>query len=164
MVRQAYIGLGSNLDDPVQQLKSAIQALNSLPHDGEMKISPMYQTQPVGPQEQPDFVNAVVGLKTSLSAIQLLDELQAIERAQHRERTSERWGPRTLDLDLLMYGDEVIDNERLQVPHPRLHERAFVLLPLSDIAHELDIPGAGKLNEMLDSIDMNGILQRLRDE
>lgn len=164
MASQVYIGLGSNLEHPAQQLKTAIQALSTLPHEGEMMVSPMYQTQPVGPQDQADFVNAVVGFETSLSAMQLLDELQAIESAQHRERGLQRWGPRTLDLDLLLYGQEIIDTDRLQVPHPRLHERAFVLLPLSDIARDLDVPGRGMLSELLDSIDMSGIRQRLSDE
>lgn len=164
MPMQVYIGLGSNLENPVEQLKTAIQALNTLSDRGEMKVSPMYQTQPVGPQDQPDFINAVVGFDTSLSATQLLDELQAIESAQHRQRDAQRWGPRTLDLDLLLYGEEVIDNDRLQVPHPRLHQRAFVLLPLSDIAPDLDIPGMGVLSDLVDSTDISGIRQRLNDE
>jgi 2-amino-4-hydroxy-6-hydroxymethyldihydropteridine diphosphokinase len=157
-----FIGLGSNLDQPVKQLESALQSLQSLAANSQLTVSPLYLTQPVGPQDQPDFVNAVAGFETSLPAHDLLDELQAIERI-HRRQRDQRWGPRTLDLDLLLYGEEIIASERLQVPHPRMHERAFVLQPLADIALDLSIPGKGKLSDLLESADRSGIKQQVKN-
>ncbi|MGB5353501.1 MAG: 2-amino-4-hydroxy-6-hydroxymethyldihydropteridine diphosphokinase [Woeseia sp.] len=137
----AYIGLGSNLDDPVAQIDKAFAALDTLKHSQLLLRSPKYGSAPLGPQDQPDYVNAVAGILTTLSPEELLAQLQAIEKQQGRVRSGERWGARTLDLDLLVYGSEVIDSPNLQVPHPRIAERNFVLLPLNDIAPELRIPG-----------------------
>lgn len=137
----AYIGLGSNLDDPVAQIDKAFAALDTLKDSQLLLRSPKYGSAPLGPQDQPDYVNAVAGILTTLSPEELLAQLQAIEKQQGRVRSGERWGARTLDLDLLVYGSEVIDSPNLQVPHPRIAERNFVLLPLNDIAPELRIPG-----------------------
>ena len=137
----AYVGLGSNLDNPAAQIESAFAALDTIPASQLSLRSPTYQSAPVGRQDQPDYVNAVAALLTRLSPTDLLTELQAIEKQHGRTRGPERWAARTLDLDLLVYGTEVIDIPQLTVPHPRIAERNFVLLPLNDIAPELRIPG-----------------------
>ena len=135
----AFVGLGSNLQDPVRQVESAFDELDRLPHTRVVKRSSLYRTAPVGHAEQPDFVNAVAQLETALPADRLLDELQAIE-ARHGRVRSFRNAPRTLDLDLLLYGKLVLSTERLTLPHPRMRERAFVLDPLREIAPDLEIP------------------------
>ncbi len=145
----AYVGLGSNLQQPVEQVKRALQALAELPETRLVARSSLYRTRPVGPADQPDYVNAVAALATRLDPESLLDRLQDQERLQGRVREGERWGPRTLDLDLLIYGDELIDSLRLQVPHPQVAQRAFVLIPLAEIAPaDLRIPGRGALGEL----------------
>jgi 2-amino-4-hydroxy-6-hydroxymethyldihydropteridine diphosphokinase len=136
----AYVGIGSNLADPVQQIRQAIAALDRLPHTALDAVSSLYRTPPMGPQDQPDYVNAVVALATVLHPYALLDALQEIERAQNRVR-ERHWGPRTIDLDLLVHGDLRIADARLRVPHPGLAERAFVVVPLAEIAPALAIPG-----------------------
>lgn len=137
----AYIGLGSNLADPVAQIEKAFAALDTLKDSQLLLRSPKYSSAPVGPQDQPDYVNAVAAILTRLPPEALLIQLQAIEKQQGRVRSGEHWGARTLDLDLLVYGSELIESANLQVPHPRIAERNFVLLPLNDIAPELRIPG-----------------------
>ncbi len=145
----AYIALGSNLSGPLGQLQRATDALHELPDTRLERISRVYHSAAVGPGEQPDYLNAVVCVETSLAALDLLDALQAIETAQGRVRT-ERWGARTLDLDLLLYGDATIDCSRLRVPHPRMCERAFVLLPLADIAAaNLQLPNGEELAKLV---------------
>jgi 2-amino-4-hydroxy-6-hydroxymethyldihydropteridine diphosphokinase len=142
---RAYIGIGSNLDDPANQVHRAFQALSTLPAGRLVAQSPLYRSAPVGgPPGQPDYINAVAALDTTLNPDQLLAALRAIETGQGRVR-AERWGPRTLDLDLLLYDRLVRDDPWLTLPHPRLHQRAFVLYPLYDIAPDLDIPGHGSL-------------------
>jgi len=136
---RAYIGLGSNLAEPVQQLDAALLALNCLPKSRLRACSRFYRSAPMGPQDQPDFINAVALLETTLEPEALLDALQAIETAQGRVR-SRRWGPRTLDLDLLLHGDRVLDTPRLALPHPGLAERDFVFCPLAEIAPDLRLP------------------------
>lgn len=136
----AYIGVGSNLAEPARQVRQAVAALGQLPHTTVHATSSLYRTPPMGPPDQPDYVNAVVALATALRPHVLLDAMQEIERAQHRVR-ERHWGPRTIDLDLLVYGDECIDDARLRVPHPGLSERAFVVVPLAEIAPRLTIPG-----------------------
>ena len=131
-MNRAYLGLGSNLEDPLKQLQSAVNALGQLPNHQITRISSVYQSSPLGPQDQPDYLNAVLLLRTDMEALELLDAMQAIEIKQGRVR-SEHWGPRTIDLDILLFGDSQIDTERLTVPHPRLHERDFVLYPLAEI-------------------------------
>ncbi|NDL70944.1 2-amino-4-hydroxy-6-hydroxymethyldihydropteridine diphosphokinase [Vreelandella alkaliphila] len=128
----AYIGLGSNLDDPISQIRHALSELGELPLCQLVATSSLYTTRPVGPQDQPDFINAVAALETKLSPLALLDQLQALEQ-RHRRRRLQHWGPRTLDLDLLLYDQEMIKRPRLQVPHPYMHERAFVLVPLEEL-------------------------------
>lgn len=136
---ECHIGLGANLDDPVAQLRRALRWLDARPDIHVRAVSPFYLTTPVGPQDQPDYVNAVARVETGLAPLALLDALQACEARAGRVRTR-RWGPRTLDLDLLLYGDRVLDLPRLVVPHPRLHERAFVLVPLHDVSPRLTLP------------------------
>jgi len=153
----AYIGLGSNLNDPITQISAAIASLEELPDTILLHSSSFYRSKPVGSQDQPDFINAVVMLNTELSALKLLDHLQFIEEKRGRVRGQERWGPRTLDLDLLLYGNEQIDQERLTVPHKELHNRRFVLYPLNEIASELIIPGYGSVNELLQKIKTDDI-------
>lgn len=147
---RAYISIGSNLNNPVDQVERAFHALaNNLPASQLAARSPRYRTAPAGgPTGQPDYLNAVAALETALTADALLATLQAIETAQGRVR-AERWGPRTLDLDLLLYGSITRNDPWLTLPPPRLHQRAFVLYPLNDIAPELMIPGQGPLAALL---------------
>ncbi|MEE9551530.1 MAG: 2-amino-4-hydroxy-6-hydroxymethyldihydropteridine diphosphokinase [Gammaproteobacteria bacterium] len=148
----AYIGLGSNLDGPETQLSNATIALNNLPESALLACSSFYRSKPVGPQDQPDYINAVAKLDTNLDALTLLDHMQEIEKLQGRMRSAEHWGPRTLDLDLLLYGDETIDEERLIVPHQEMHKRGFVLRPLYELEPHLEVPGQGKVSELLSRI------------
>jgi len=134
----AYVGLGSNLESPSRQIDQAIQSLKSLPQIHFITASRHYQSKPVGPQDQPDFINAVVKLETSLTPQELLAACQKIEIQQGRVRTQKR-GPRTIDLDILLYGDHVINTEDLIVPHPEMMHRDFVLKPLRQIAPELKL-------------------------
>jgi len=145
----AYIGLGSNLDNPRAQVIQAIKTLQAQPDLRCLLVSSLYRSQPMGPHDQPDYVNAVMAVETRLAALALLDTLQSIEHQQGRVRGVERWGPRTLDLDLLLYAEQVIDLPRLKIPHPGLHERSFVLYPLFEIAPSLLIPGHGALSKLL---------------
>lgn len=143
----AFVGLGSNLADPTAQLARAIARLAALPDTAFVAQSPFYSSRPVGPQDQPDFVNGAVWLRTDLSALALLDQLQAIEQAHGRERV-QHWGPRTLDLDLLLYGNETITSERLTVPHPELTHRDFVLQPLLDLDPQRTLPDGRTLADL----------------
>ncbi|WP_266168055.1 2-amino-4-hydroxy-6-hydroxymethyldihydropteridine diphosphokinase [Dyella subtropica] len=149
----AYIALGSNLGDSHQYLMDAIEALARLPQTRVVARSRFYRTPPWGLLDQPPFVNAAVQIDTALPAEALLDALLAIERAAGRVRDGERWGPRTLDLDLLYMEGVLLNDARLTLPHPRIAERAFVLLPLHDLAPELVIPGQGRVAELLAAID-----------
>jgi 2-amino-4-hydroxy-6-hydroxymethyldihydropteridine diphosphokinase len=144
----AYIGLGSNLEEPLRQIRRALGALAGLPETRLVKRSSLYRSKPVGPLGQPDYVNAVACVETSLSPHDLLSELQALETAQGRRRDGPRWGARTLDLDILLYGALRLDDERLTIPHPRMTERAFVLVPLREIAPALVVPGAGRVADL----------------
>ena len=144
----AYIGIGSNLDSPESQVRSAVDELGSLPDTIVTGASSLYQSAPFGPVEQGDFVNAVVALLTRLSAHELLSQLQVIENNHSRNRDVERWGPRTLDLDLLVFSEQRINDDVLTVPHPGISERNFVLLPLCELAPHLIVPGLGSV-EML---------------
>ncbi len=145
---RCFIGLGSNLEDPVSQVKQALQELAELPDSRFIKASSLYSSAPVGPQDQPDFVNAVAELETTLEAHALLDQLQSLEQKHQRVR-ERHWGPRTLDLDLLLYGTEQINSERLTVPHAFMQERSFVLYPLAEIAADTEIPNIGSLSQLL---------------
>lgn len=153
-----YIGIGSNLQQPVEQVRQALLHLAEIPRSRLLAHSPLYRSIPLGPADQPAYVNAVAALATELAPLVLLDALQSIEQQQGRVRGSERWGPRTLDLDLLLYGDQQITNDRLIVPHPGLGERNFVLYPLYDIAGEnLRIPGLGLLGQLLHACPAQGL-------
>ncbi len=158
-----YIGLGSNLAGslgaPKQQIARAIEALAAIPSSHLLTASSFYQSKPIGPQDQDDYINAVAQLETTLSAWSLLDQLQIIE--QEHQRTRERhWGARTLDLDLLLYGVDQIQNKRLTVPHIEMLNRAFVLLPLVEINPNCMIPGKGLMIDYLSQLDQTG-LQRV---
>ncbi|MCA2014914.1 2-amino-4-hydroxy-6-hydroxymethyldihydropteridine diphosphokinase [Vibrio tritonius] len=153
----AYIAVGSNLGDPMSQAKLAIEALKSVPQSRVTAVSSLYSSTPMGPQNQPDYVNAVVELETQLSPLELLDCTQAIEQNQGRVRKAERWGPRTLDLDIVLYGDHVIDCERLTVPHYGMKVREFVLYPLAEIAPNLQLPDGTMLSELLTEVPLNGL-------
>ena len=133
----SYIGIGANLSQPLQQAKAAIIALSQLSQSRLLAVSPLYCSKPLGPADQPDYINAVAKVETRLEAEALLDALQAIELSQGRERKEERWGPRTLDLDILLYGNHTIQTSRLTIPHYHMAEREFVLYPLADIAADL---------------------------
>jgi 2-amino-4-hydroxy-6-hydroxymethyldihydropteridine diphosphokinase len=141
----AYVGLGSNLSGPVRQLKDAMELLAAIPRTILVARSSLYRSAPFGGVEQPDFVNAVASLLTRLAARELLDQLQQIETQRGREQSGVRWGPRVLDLDLLVYGNDQIEESGLNVPHPGIAERNFVLLPLKEIAPGLVIPGLGSI-------------------
>ena len=145
---RAFIGLGANLGDPESQVRRAIAALASLPRTRLLAASSLYRSAPVGVGTQPDFINAVAEVETALGARELLDELLTAEARFGRERPSPG-APRTLDLDLLLYGDQVIAEPGLTVPHPRMHERAFVLMPLAEIAAEISIPRKGGIRTLL---------------
>lgn len=157
---RCYIGLGANLEQPVAQLQQAVQALKQLPDTILVAVSGFYGSKPMGPQDQPDYVNAVAAIDTTLMAEHLLDALQQIEQQQGRKRKAERWGPRTLDLDILLYGNQVIATERLTVPHYGLRVREFVLYPLYEIAPQLNLPDGTVLSSLLAQVSQNG-LQKL---
>lgn len=144
----AYVGLGANLDDPVQQVRRACDELSSIPSTRVLARSPLYKSAPLGPQDQPDYINAVAALQTTLDPLALLAVLRDIEVRHGRRRDGTRWGPRPLDLDILLYGETVQATPELTLPHPSLHERGFVLYPLFDVAPELEIPGRGSVREL----------------
>lgn len=152
----AYVALGSNLDDPLAQVRRALRRLDTIPKTRVIAISPFYRSEAVGPGEQPHYINAVTALETLLSPPLLLRYLQVIEAEQGRERL-ERWGPRTLDLDLLLAGDQQWDDDELTLPHPRLAERPFVLYPLYDISPQLHLPNGPPLASLLETVPPTGL-------
>ncbi|RCV90391.1 2-amino-4-hydroxy-6-hydroxymethyldihydropteridine diphosphokinase [Billgrantia montanilacus] len=155
-----YVGLGSNLDEPEAQIAQALEALDELPLTHRLAASSLYVSRPLGPQDQPDFVNAVAHLATRLSPLALLDQLQALEQ-RHRRVRRRHWGPRTLDLDLLLFGRQVIVTPRLRVPHPEMSARAFVMVPLAELAPALSLPdgrGVTALAASLASPDLIRVL------
>lgn len=160
---RCYIGLGSNQAEPAEQIRRACSALASLPQTQLLACSSLYSSAPMGPQDQPAYVNAVALLSTDLPALELLDQLQGIELNQGRQRKSERWGPRTLDLDILLYGDQCIRVERLEVPHYHMHARAFVLYPLAELEPDLILPDGNTLQSWLANCPAEG-LQPLADQ
>jgi 2-amino-4-hydroxy-6-hydroxymethyldihydropteridine diphosphokinase len=155
---RCFIGLGSNLGDPATQIQHALNALNKIYGSKLGAVSPLYRNPAVGPGEQPDYLNGVAELHTTLDALTLLAQLQNIELAQGRVRT-ERWAARTLDLDLLLYGAAFIDLPQLQIPHPRLSERNFVLYPLYDLSPDLVLPHGTSLRALLDCCSDIGLMQ-----
>lgn len=154
---QAIVAIGANLDDPLAHARRALAELAALPGVACIRRSRLYRTPPMGPPGQADYINAVAVLETEHPALDLLDHLQGLETAHGRVRTGERWGPRTLDLDLLLYGDAVIQNERLTVPHAGIAERGFFLLPLAEAAPGVHIPGHGRVETLLAQVDLSGI-------
>jgi 2-amino-4-hydroxy-6-hydroxymethyldihydropteridine diphosphokinase len=153
---KVYIGLGSNLNDPQSQLKKAIISLEMVPSTTVERTSSFYKSKPVGPQDQPDYINAVVELDTELSAQVLMNYLQGIENEQGRVR-EQKWGPRTLDLDILLYGDEIIQGEHLEIPHVEMHKRGFVLVPLDEISPDCVIPGVGSVHALLQQVNTDDL-------
>jgi 2-amino-4-hydroxy-6-hydroxymethyldihydropteridine diphosphokinase len=153
----AYIGLGSNLADPVQQVRSARLDCAAIPGVWEIAFSSLYRSPPMGPQDQPDYVNAVMAVSTDLTAPTLLRHLQRIEQAHGRVRSERRWIARTLDLDLLIYGGHRIKTSELTVPHPGLSQRAFVVYPLAEIAPELVVPGLGRVADLVVNCPRDGL-------
>lgn len=160
-----YIGLGSNLSDPQQQIINALTALENIEQSQLVAVSSLYYSRPMGPQDQPDYMNAVAALNTSLSPIELLNNLQSIEKNAGRERKGNRWGARILDLDILLFGQETINNERLIIPHYGLTLREFVLIPLAEIAPQLTLPDGKSISFLASIIDINGLKvhSKLRD-
>ncbi len=155
--RPAYVGVGSNLDDPAAQVERAFAALAAIRETRLVLRSALYATAPFGPVVQPDFINAVAGLLTLLSPESLLDDLRAIEAAQGRVRSGERWGPRRIDLDLLTVGGETRRTPDLTLPHPGIPQRNFVLYPLSEIAPDLVVPGVGTVRNLKERVPVTGI-------
>ncbi|MEH0886723.1 2-amino-4-hydroxy-6-hydroxymethyldihydropteridine diphosphokinase [Enterobacter sp. UNJFSC 003] len=149
----AYIAIGSNLASPLEQVNAAVQALGEIPQTRIVSVSSFYRTPPLGPQDQPDYLNATVVLETALDAETLLDNTQRIELQQGRVRKAERWGPRTLDLDIMLFGDTVISTERLTVPHYDMKNRGFMLWPLFEVAPELSFPDGTSLSSLLKKLD-----------
>lgn len=158
MMQSAYIGLGSNLAAPVEQVERALLALAALEGCTVTARSGLYRNPPMGPQEQPEFINAVARLETQLSAPELLRVLKETEAALGRRESTVRWGPRIIDLDLLLYGEESITTAELTVPHPGIAARAFVLVPLHEIAPALTIPGAGPVAALLQDVDTGSVV------
>lgn len=150
---RAFVGLGSNLGGPIDQVKRALDALAALPESRMVRHSRLYRSKPWGVVEQPAFVNAVAELETTLQPRTLLDALLAIEQVQGRRRDGGRWGPRLIDLDLLCHDTAEIDEPGLRLPHPHIAERAFVLVPLAEIAGDLAIPGMGVASSLLAQVD-----------
>lgn len=153
----AYIGLGSNLSDPQAQIITAIEKLKQLDGGNVIKISSLYFSRPMGPQDQPDYMNAVVALETNKSAIELLEQLQHIETITGRIRKSDRWGARILDLDIILFDQQVINTTRLTIPHYGLKQREFVLLPLAEITNDLFLPDGDSIDELASNIARNGL-------
>jgi 2-amino-4-hydroxy-6-hydroxymethyldihydropteridine diphosphokinase len=152
-VAKAWIGLGSNLGDREDSLRRALEALRAEPEIEVEAVSAFRETDPVGFLDQPRFVNAAARLETGLRPRELLERLLDVERGLGRTRGGRRYGPRTVDLDLLVYGDETIDEPGLRVPHPRLHERRFVLEPLVELDPGLDVPGRGRISALLAGLE-----------
>ncbi|KAF7772058.1 2-amino-4-hydroxy-6-hydroxymethyldihydropteridine diphosphokinase [Pseudoalteromonas citrea] len=153
-----YIGLGANLNDPTAQLHRAVDALNTLANSQLNAVSKFYASKPMGPQDQPDYVNAVARLETSLAPEALLDALQKIELEQGRQRKDERWGARTLDLDILLFANEIINTPRLVVPHYGLCQREFVVYPLLELEPELTLPDGRTLQSISKDVALNNLI------
>ena len=154
---EAWLGLGANLQHPVRQLQKALSRLDQSEGIEVCRVSSFYRTPPWGDENQDDFVNAVVQVETVLGPLALLHQMQSIENVMGRQRSGHQWGPRIIDIDLLLFGSEVMRSEELEIPHPRMHERAFVLLPLSELDADMEIPGQGALSHLLSRLDKDGI-------
>lgn len=154
---RVFVALGANLGDPLAQIRAAQTALDTLAEPGSLRHSPLYKSRPMGPQDQPPFINGVSSFDCHLAPHRLLDALQAIELEHGRERKGQHWGPRTLDLDILLYGDLVLTDERLTLPHYGMKEREFVLYPLADLAPDLVLPCGTALSQLLLTCPANGM-------
>ena len=154
---RVYLGLGSNLEQPDQQLRWAVKQLAEQPGVSISRLSSIYQSRPMGPQDQPDYLNAVIAIDTQLQPLELLDITQEIELDAGRVRKDERWGARVLDIDILLFGEQTINLPRLEVPHYGMKEREFVLYPLAEIAKDLVLPDGQTLAELVTSVPPNGI-------
>jgi 2-amino-4-hydroxy-6-hydroxymethyldihydropteridine diphosphokinase len=155
----AYVGIGGNLDGPAERVRRAAAALGILPDTRLVQLSRLYRNPPLGGMAQPDFVNAVAAILTGLEPLQLLEQLHALERDQGRHRApGEHWAPRTLDLDLLVFGERVLRTNRITVPHPGIPARNFVLFPLLEIAPELRVPGAGMVAHLARALSPAGLV------
>jgi 2-amino-4-hydroxy-6-hydroxymethyldihydropteridine diphosphokinase len=152
-VTRVYIAVGSNLASPLNQVNAALAALGEIPQTAVVAVSSFYRTPPLGPQDQPDYLNAAVALETELTPEALLDNTQRIELQQGRVRKAERWGPRTLDLDIMLFGSLTLNSERLTVPHYDMHNRGFMLWPLAEIAPDLTFLDGTSLNTLLQRLD-----------
>lgn len=156
-MERVYLGLGSNLATPLQQLQEAVRRLSQLPHSRLVAVSQCYISDPLGPTDQPRYLNAVAALDTDLPPLTLLDSLQQLEHQQGRVRT-QHWGPRTLDLDILLFGSQCIQEPRLQVPHYHIHARAFVLYPLAELVPpHFQLPDGRRLQDLLDACPFTGL-------
>ncbi len=154
---RVYLGLGSNLADPQGQLKAAQASLEALPQSHWVAISSLYVSKPMGPQDQPDYTNAVACLDTQLTPLALLQHTQRIEQQQGRVRKADRWGPRTLDIDILLFGDLILELAELQVPHYGMKERSFVLYPLAELAPDIVHPDGTPLRTLLEQVPMDDL-------
>jgi 2-amino-4-hydroxy-6-hydroxymethyldihydropteridine diphosphokinase len=152
-----YLGLGSNLSDPIQQIQQAISVISTHDEINTLACSSLYISQPMGPQDQPDYFNAVLKINTLLKPLALLDKLQAIENIAGRVRKDQRWGARVLDIDILLYNNEVIKNDRLTIPHYGLQEREFVVIPLAEIDNQLQLPDGQSISALANNIVTNGL-------
>lgn len=153
----AYVGLGSNLDEPATQIERALAALSVLPQTRLLRVSSLYGSKPLGPLVQPDYVNAAAALLTQLHAPEFFQALRALERELGRGPVRMRWGPRRIDLDLLVFGDQRVDSPTLQLPHPGIAQRNFVLYPLRELAPDLWVPGCGRVAQLAAQVEPSGI-------
>ncbi|TKB45357.1 2-amino-4-hydroxy-6-hydroxymethyldihydropteridine diphosphokinase [Thalassotalea mangrovi] len=154
---EVYLGLGSNLEQPDQQLRWAVSQLAGHPQINVTALSSIYQSRPMGPQDQPDYLNAVIAINTDLAPLALLDVTQQIELDAGRIRKDERWGARVLDIDILLFGQQIINLPRLEVPHYGMKKREFVLYPLAEIAKDLVLPDGQTLQQLVAGVEPNGI-------
>ncbi|WP_264289515.1 2-amino-4-hydroxy-6-hydroxymethyldihydropteridine diphosphokinase [Duffyella gerundensis] len=156
-MKPVWLALGSNLADPLQQVQNALDALAAIPQTRVVAVSSFYRTPPYGPQDQPDYLNAVVELATALQPDALLDHTQRVEQEQGRVRKDHRWGPRTLDLDILLFDRQTLTSDRLTVPHYDMHNRAFMLVPLLEIAPAITLPNGTPVASLLAPLDRTQI-------
>jgi 2-amino-4-hydroxy-6-hydroxymethyldihydropteridine diphosphokinase len=154
----AYIGLGSNLNNPKHQIKDALIALNATQDVKVVALSSLYQSKPIDDSKQPDYINAICQVDTHLTALELLYVCQGIETKQHRVR-EKKWGARTIDLDIILYGVQVVASKQLIIPHPEMMNRAFVLVPLSELESDLKVPVLGPLQALIDLIDTSELIK-----
>ncbi len=154
----AYIGLGSNLNNPKQQIKDAVLALHDAQDISVVNLSSLYQSKPIDNSNQPDYINAVCQVNTHLTALELLHVCQEIEEKQHRVR-EKKWGARTIDLDIILYGVQVVASKQLVIPHPEMMNRAFVLVPLAEMDPDLKVPVLGPIQELIDKLDVSDLIK-----